>query len=62
MKTAAKLSFPKLQNEYIANILRQLVSQHTIVQIFFTGEPSPLFSQLIIHTEKKHNCPTAKAE
>ncbi|MEL1254752.1 hypothetical protein AAEO57_13260 [Flavobacterium sp. DGU38] len=52
MKTAAKLSFPKLQNEYIANILRQLVSQHSIVQVFFTGEPSPLFSQLIIHTEK----------
>lgn len=52
MKTAAKLSFPKLQNEYVENILRQLVSQHTIVQVFFTGEPSPLFSQLIIHTEK----------
>ncbi|MCI9845054.1 hypothetical protein [Flavobacterium pectinovorum] len=52
MKTAAKLSFPKLQNEYIKNILRQLVSQHSIVQVFFTGEPSPLFSQLIIHTEK----------
>lgn len=52
MKTTAKLSFPKLQNEYIANILRQLVSQHSFVQVFFTGEPSPLFSQLIIHTEK----------
>jgi hypothetical protein len=52
MKTAAKLLFPKLQNEYIANILRQLVSQHSIVQVFFTREPSPLFSQLIIHTEK----------
>ncbi|MFC5978825.1 hypothetical protein [Flavobacterium salmonis] len=52
MKTAAKLSFPKLQNEYLENILRQLVSQHSIVQVFFTVEPSPLFSQLIIHTEK----------
>lgn len=52
MKNSAKLSFPKLQNEYIENILRQLVSQHPIVQVFFTGDPSPLFSQLIIHTEK----------
>lgn len=52
MKTAEKLSFPQLQNEYLENILRQLVSQHSIVQVFFTGEPSPLFSQLIIHTEK----------
>ncbi|WP_281310381.1 hypothetical protein [Flavobacterium flavigenum] len=52
MKTAAKLSFPQLQNEYLENILRQSVSQHAIVQVFFTVEPSPLFSQLIIHTEK----------
>ncbi|MES2804084.1 MAG: hypothetical protein V4652_00845 [Bacteroidota bacterium] len=55
MKTLEKLSFPKLENEFLENILRQLVNQHTIIQIFFTKEPSPLFSQLIIHIEKNND-------
>ncbi|MBC7847758.1 MAG: hypothetical protein H7Y10_14860 [Flavobacterium sp.] len=49
MKTSEKLSFPKLENEFLENILRQLVNQYTIIQLFFTNEPAPLFSQLIIH-------------
>lgn len=52
MKTSQKLLFPKLENEFLENILRQLVNQHTIIQIFFTKEPSPLFSELIIHIDK----------
>ncbi|MFV8344642.1 hypothetical protein [Flavobacterium sp. ZB4P13] len=52
MKTSKKLSFPKLENEFLENILRQLVNQHTIIQMFFTKQPSPLFSHLIIHIEK----------
>jgi hypothetical protein len=52
MKTSTKLSFPKLENEFLENILRQLVNQYTIVQMFFTKEPAPLFSQLVIHIEK----------
>ena len=52
MKTSAKLSFPKLENEFLENILRQWVNQHTIIQMFFTKEPAPLFSQLMIHIEK----------
>ena len=52
MKTSKKLSFPKLENEFLENILRQLVNQHTIIQLFFTKQPSPLFSHLIIHIEK----------
>ena len=52
MKTSEKLSFPKLENEFLENILRQLVNQYAIVQLFFTKEPSPLFSQLVIHIEK----------
>jgi hypothetical protein len=55
MKTSQKLSFPKLENEFLENILRQLVNQHTIIQLFFTKEPSPLFSQLIIHIEKNND-------
>src|SRR3970040_2994647 len=53
MKTSAKLLFPKLENEFLVNILRQLVNQYTIVQLFFTKEPAPLFSQLIIHIKNK---------
>ncbi|TDE01540.1 hypothetical protein [Flavobacterium sandaracinum] len=52
MKTLEKLTFPKLENEYLENILRQLVNQYTIIQIFFTKGQSSAFSYLIIHTEK----------
>jgi hypothetical protein len=52
MKTSKKLSFPKLENEFLENILRQLVNQHNIIQMFFTGQPSFVFSYLIIHIEK----------
>ncbi len=51
MKTATKIVFPKIENEYIENILRQLVNQYKIVQIFFTKQSAPAFSHLIIHTE-----------
>ncbi|SHL79221.1 hypothetical protein [Flavobacterium xinjiangense] len=52
MKTSKKLSFPKLENEFLENILRQLVNQHSIIQMFFTRQPSFVFSYLIIHIEK----------
>ncbi|PRZ23448.1 hypothetical protein [Flavobacterium granuli] len=52
MKTLEKLKFPKLENEYLENILRQLINQHNIIQLFFTKQPSPLFSNLIIHIDK----------
>ena len=52
MKTLEKLSFPKLENEYLENILRQLVNQHTIIQMFFTKQPSCVYSCLLIHIEK----------
>jgi hypothetical protein len=51
MKTSKKLSFPKLENEYLENILRQLVHQHTIIQIFFTRQKYSRFSRLIINIE-----------
>lgn len=52
MSTSKKLSFPKLENEFLENMLRQLVNQYTIVQIFFTKQPADVFSHLIIHVEK----------
>lgn len=52
MKTSKKLSFPKLENEFLENILRQLVNQHAVIQMFFTRQPSFVFSYLIIHIEK----------
>ena len=52
MKASKKLTFPKLDNEYVANILRQLVNQHSIIQMFFTGNIHSVFSHLIIHIEK----------
>ena len=51
MKTSKKLSFPKLENEYLENILRQLFNQHTIIQIFFTRKKYSEFSCLIINIE-----------
>jgi hypothetical protein len=52
MKTSKKLSFPKLENEYLENILRQLVNQHNIIQMFFTKQPSSVYSYLLIQIEK----------
>ena len=52
MKTSKKITFPKLENEFLENILRQLISQHHIIQMFFTKDTSSLFSHLIIHIEK----------
>lgn len=52
MKASEKLTFPKLQNEYLENILRQLVHQYTVVQMFFTPQQSSTFSHLIIHVEQ----------
>lgn len=51
MKTSKKLLFPKLENEYLENILRQLVNQHTFIQIFFTRQKYSGYSFLIINIE-----------
>ncbi|MBS7233933.1 hypothetical protein KHA90_23245 [Flavobacterium psychroterrae] len=51
MKTTEKLSFQKLENEFLENILRQLVNQYTIIQIFFTRHSSSVFSYLIINLD-----------
>lgn len=51
METSEKITFPKLENEYLVNILRQLVCQYSIIQIFFNREKSSAFSHLIIHIE-----------
>jgi hypothetical protein len=55
MKTSEKLSFPKLENEFLENILRQLVNQYTIIQMFFTGTTSSVFSHLIIYIESNRD-------
>lgn len=52
MKTSKKITFPKLENEFLENILRQMVNQHNIIQMFYTKNTSSVFSHLIIHTEK----------
>ena len=52
MKPSEQLSFPKLENEFLKNILRQLIDQYTIIQMFFTKQSSCVFSYLIIHIEK----------
>ena len=52
MKTSKKITFPKLENEFLENILRQLVNQYSVIQIFFSKNPSSVFSHLIIHIEK----------
>lgn len=52
MKTPKKLTFSKLENEFLEKILRQLVNQHNIIQMFYTKQSSSLLSHLIIHIEK----------
>nr|WP_315163329.1 hypothetical protein [uncultured Flavobacterium sp.] len=52
MKTPEKLSFPKLENEFLENILRQLINQHNIIQMFYTKQPSCVYSYLLINIEK----------
>ncbi|MGV8993826.1 MAG: hypothetical protein ACOH1O_06970 [Flavobacterium sp.] len=52
MKTSKKITFPKLENEFLENILRQLVNQQNIIQMFFTKNISFVFSHLIIHTQE----------
>nr|WP_315156435.1 hypothetical protein [uncultured Flavobacterium sp.] len=53
MKTTKKLSFPKLENEFLENILRQLVNQYTVIQLFFTKQKLSIHSYLVINLEKK---------
>lgn len=52
MKASKKITFPKLDNEFVENILRQLVNQYNVIQIFFSKNPSSVFLHLIIHIEK----------
>lgn len=51
MKTLVKHVFPKLENEFLENILRQLVHQYNILEVFFTKKISGELSYLIIHIE-----------
>lgn len=63
MKTLKKLSFPKLENEYLENILRQLIHKYNIIQMFFTRHKSSAFSYLVIHIESNidaHNLQQSK--
>lgn len=53
MKTSKKRTFPKLDNEFVGNLLGQLVNQHNIIQMFFTKDRHSVFSHLMIHVE--HN-------
>ena len=52
MKTFEKLSFLKLNNEFLENILNQLLNQYSIIQMFFTKGQVATVSHLIIHVEK----------
>lgn len=51
MKTSEKLIFPQLENEYLENMLRQLVHKYNIIQMFFTRTQSSAFSKLIINID-----------
>lgn len=51
METSKKITFPTLQNEYLENILRQLVNQHAVCQMFYTPQDWGL-SYLVVHLEQ----------
>lgn len=52
MKNLKKRPFATLDNEYVANILRQLVNQYNVLQVFFTKDSQSTFLHLMIHIEK----------
>ena len=52
MKTFEKLSFLKLDNKFLENILKQLLNQYSIIQMFFTKGQAATVAHLIIHVEK----------
>jgi len=55
MKSLKKTTFPELENEFLEDVLRQLVNQYKIVQMFFTKNTHTVFSYLIIHTDQNSN-------
>lgn len=52
MKASYQLSFTKLENGFLENILKQLLNQYSIIQMFFTKGQVATVSHLIIHVEK----------
>lgn len=55
MKSLKKTTFPELENEFLEDVLRQLVNQYNIVQMFFTRNTHAVFSYLIIHIDQNSN-------
>jgi len=53
MKTSNHSSFPKIENEFLENILRQLVSQYAVIQLFYHKERETPQSHLVIHLAHK---------
>lgn len=53
MKTATPLYFRQLGNEFLENILRQLVEQQHVLQVFFTPRQSSTMAHLVVHLEQK---------
>ncbi|MWB95135.1 hypothetical protein GON26_12255 [Flavobacterium sp. GA093] len=51
MKTLEKITFPELENEYLENILRELINKYNIIQLFFTRDSSSAFSNLIVNLD-----------
>ncbi len=55
MKSLKKTTFPELENEFLEDVLRQLVNQYKIVQMFLTRNTNAVFSYLIIHIDQNSN-------
>lgn len=60
MKTAQP-SFPMLQNEFLQNMLRQLVSKYAIVQVFYHKPTAGSEARLLIHFDKKTDADTLQS-
>lgn len=53
MKTLKQASFPQIENEFLENILRQLVNQYAVIQMFYHKERETPQSHLVIHLAHK---------
>lgn len=53
MKTSLQHRFPQLQNPYLSQLLPQLISRYSVVQLFYTPPSGSEYARLIIHLQTK---------
>ena len=61
MTTLRQCAFPALENEFVESMLRQLVNQFAVIQIFYNKPGSLKESYLVIHLKQKQDADQLQA-